>query len=121
MGLSVEKVLTVCLVLRKMAAMPIYDKKTKLLLLNQDSFEAESWYTASGSPSSQAKGKVRKEHSGLSTLGLQRCRDSRSNKFFKMMVVGLPFYIKVKFAPSYICMEENVEKSFSQWIIKTNG
>ena len=35
--------------LNKMAAMPIYGKKTlKKFLQNQESFEAEFWYTSSG-------------------------------------------------------------------------
>ena len=54
MGPSVEGILTICsnnsASLNKMAALPIYDKKKmpKNLLHNQESFEAESWYIASG-------------------------------------------------------------------------
>ena len=59
MGPYVEVVLSICskgsALLNKMATMPIYSKKKKkkktlknLLLLNQESFEAESWYIASG-------------------------------------------------------------------------
>ena len=52
-GLSVEGVLSVCsngsALLNKIATMPMYGKKTlKNLLWNQESFEAESWYIASG-------------------------------------------------------------------------
>ena len=50
MGLSVKRVLTICsngsAPLNKIAAMSIYGKN--LLLQNQESFEAESWYIASG-------------------------------------------------------------------------
>ena len=49
--------------------------------------------------------------------------DSRSTKFVQMMIVGwaLAFLGNVKFAPPYICMGENVEQSFSQNVLKTNG
>ena len=50
---SVERVLLICLngsaPLNKMAAMFIYGKTLKYLLLqNEESFEAESWYIALG-------------------------------------------------------------------------
>ena len=53
MGPSVEGMLTICsndiAPLNKMAAMPTYGKTLKnLLLLDYESFEAESWYTTSG-------------------------------------------------------------------------
>ena len=53
MGASIERVLIICsndsAPFNKMAAMPIYSKTLKYLLLqNQESFEAESWYIASG-------------------------------------------------------------------------
>ena len=53
MGPSVERVLTICLngsaLLNKMAALPMYGKKLKnLLLQNQESFEAESEYISLG-------------------------------------------------------------------------
>ena len=55
MGPFVEMVLTIWsngfAPLNKMAAMPIYGKTLKNLLKNQESFEAESWYVASGTPS----------------------------------------------------------------------
>ena len=52
MGPSVEKMLTICsngsAPLNKMAAMPIYGKTLKnLLLQSEESSDAESWYTAS--------------------------------------------------------------------------
>ena len=73
----------------KMAAMPIYGKALKnLLLQNQKSFEAESWYISSGTQ-------------GLPCL------------FKWWSCVDLwPFYGKVKFAPTYICVWENVENHF---------
>ena len=52
-GPSVERILTICsngsAPLNKMAAMPIYGKKNlkNLLLQNQESFGADSWYIAS--------------------------------------------------------------------------
>ena len=56
MGHSFEGILKICsngsASLNKMASMPIYGKKTlKNLLQNKESFEAESWYIASGSQS----------------------------------------------------------------------
>ena len=55
MGPSVERMLTICsnssAPLNKMAAMPIYDTTLKTVLQNKESFEAESWYTASGTQS----------------------------------------------------------------------
>ena len=58
MGPSVEGMLTICsncsAPLNKMAAMPIYGKTLKnLRLQNKESFEAESWYTASGTRSTE--------------------------------------------------------------------
>ena len=52
MGPSVERMLTICssgsAQLDNFAAMPIYSKTLKnLLLQNQESSEVESWYTAS--------------------------------------------------------------------------
>ena len=53
-GPSVERLFTICLnsstPLNKMAVIPIYGKRTlkNLLLLNQESFKAESWYIALG-------------------------------------------------------------------------
>ena len=47
-------------------------------------------------------------------------KDSRSTKFVQMMVVGWPFYGKVKFVPPYICMGKML-KSLSQNVLKTNG
>ena len=50
----VERILIICLTgfapLNKMATMPIFGKKTlkNLLLQNQESFKAESWYIALG-------------------------------------------------------------------------
>ena len=49
--------------------------------------------------------------------------DSRSTKFVQMMVVGWPL---IFLRQDQICTlihlyGENVEKSFSQWIIKTTG
>ena len=47
-----EGVLTICsngsVPFDKMAAMPIYGKTLKYLLQNQESFEADSWFIASG-------------------------------------------------------------------------
>ena len=79
--------------LTKMAAMPIYGKTLKnLLLKNEESFETDS------------------------CIG-----DSRSTMFIKMMIVGWPLTF---LRQSQICIliylqGVNVEKSFSQNVLKT--
>ena len=49
--------------------------------------------------------------------------DSRSTNFIQMMVVGWPltFLLQGQLCAPIHLYGENVEKSFSQWIIKTNG
>ena len=80
-----------------MAAMSIYDKILKnLLLQNQESFGDESWYSI---------------------------EDSRSAKFVQMMTLGSPFTF---LRQGQICVPvhlygENVEKSLSQNLLKANG
>ena len=49
--------------------------------------------------------------------------DSGSTSFVEMMVVGCPLTYLLHsqiWAPKHSCGEK-VEKTFSQWIIKTNG
>ena len=68
-------------------------KTFKNLLQNQESFEAESWYIA------------------LGTQALPSLLNNDHRLTFDL------FYGKVRFAPPY----ENVKKSFSQYVLKTNG
>ena len=75
-----------------MAAMPIYGKIFKnLLLQNRESFEAESWYIASGT-------------------------QVLLSFFFQMMVIGRPltFLRQCQICAPIHLSGENVEKSFSQ-------
>ena len=47
--------------------------------------------------------------------------DSRSTKFIQMMVVEWPLtFLQQICAPNHL-YKENVEKSFSQYVLKTNG
>ena len=101
MGPSVKTVLTIYLngsmQLNKMAiAGPYMVKRLKnLLLQNRESFEAESWYIASGTQ-------------GLSSL------------FKWWWKVDLwSFYSKVKFAPHMHLYGGNIEMSFSQNVLNS--
>ena len=81
-----------------MAAMPIYGKTLKIFLL-QECFEAESWYIAS------------------ETQDLEICSNNERSITFDLFT----FYDKVKFYVPILLYGENVEKSFSQYVFKTNG
>ena len=90
MGLSVERVLTICsngsAPLNKIAAMSIYGKN--LLLQNQESFEAESWYIASGTQ-------------GLLSFPNDGCRF-----IFDLITARSVLH------PQYICMGKMLENHF---------
>ena len=101
MGPSVERELTLCLngstPLNKMAAIHIYGKALKNLHhQNQESFETESWYTASESQ------------------GLSNCSNDDHRLTFDILWQGQMC------VPTHL-YRKSVEKSFSQNVLKTNG
>ena len=103
MGPSFERVLKICsMVLCHWTRWPpcpyMVETLKNLLLQNQESFEAKSWY--------------------IHSIG-----DSRSTNFVQMMVVGWPltFLWQDQICTPIHLYGENVKKLFSQTAFKTNG